>query len=104
MPRGKMEHYSQQQQRSQKGPSSKLKDWPLVQDWVVCVSLVPSPSHPSYGCEIKAGVGRTGNEVSVCSRPSSAPWAKYLLVLQVCLGARNGTKVMTNYGTMRTIT
>ena len=36
-------------------------------------SLVPSPSHPSFylavvekkgfhGCEIKAGVGRTGNE------------------------------------------
>ena len=29
-------------------------------------SLVPSPSHTSffflYGCEIKAGVGRTGNE------------------------------------------
>ena len=39
--------------------------------WPVCgSSLVPSPSHPSFylavlflhGCEIKAGVGRTGNE------------------------------------------
>ena len=34
-------------------------------------SLVPSPSHPSFcprfflpGCEIKAGVGRTGNEAT----------------------------------------
>ena len=48
------------------------------------LSLVPSPSHPSFylaTMEIKAGVGRTGNEAS---RPYSAVCTLRYLVCILC--------------------